>query len=300
MELKKRWKSKAYRASAERIIDAVAEGGKISSDISPFEAVDGRMDLRCFSFGKGISFQGCVVKDTDLSGSNFADAWIEACLFENVRFNGAQLKNIKDHDNEFTGCSFSRASFFGAGIGFKGSKYNHCVFENANFKQAVFIRAEMNHCAFIDCMLKGVDFNATSFEDCRFSGRLEDVWFRGGFPVKSDIKDFGKPRKNRMRHVSFEDASLWGITFSDKLDLSTVLVPKDGKHILCYEWKKRLTKLKKELSDWPLDEKREASIFIRSHLVHAQNQDWYILNIDDVKSDYGEQLALKLTGRLSI
>jgi hypothetical protein len=146
--------------------------------------------------------------------------------------------------------------------------------------------------------LHGVDFGASSFVHCEFSGKLQSVWFRGGFPLESDIQHFGVPRKNVMASVSFEKASLWGMTFSDHCDLSTIVMPSEGSYRLYNEWHNRLERLKQEIDNWPHELQREAHIFADVYLVHAEDQDWYLLNCDEVIIDEGEELGTRIINAL--
>jgi len=41
----------------------------------------------------------------------------------------------------------------------------------------------------------------------------------------------------------------------------------------------------------PAPDKREAEIFIDSHMVHAQSQEWYILDGADLESEFGSELG---------
>jgi fluoroquinolone resistance protein len=207
---------------------------------------------------------------------------------------------MSPNTNDFNNCLFLNSDFSFAAIGYRGSKYVDCVFDKCNFKKAIFIRAEFMRCKFIDCKLKGVDFNASSFEECAFVGKLEDVWFRGGFALASDIEDFGEAKKNRMKNVSFEDAHLYGLTFSNDCDLSTVTLPSDGKYFLFNNWRQRLEKLKKEVNNWPQIQRREGEIFANSCLVHAKTQNWYLLGFDDIQKDYGLEVAKRIIATLTI
>jgi fluoroquinolone resistance protein len=218
-----RWKKSAQASAAlPGIIEALKSGGHLGAESSPFGRVGDLCDVRGLQVPDGMRILSRHVKDADFSWGFIRLAWIQNCVFENVRFDNATI-DTADHGNRFTGCSFVGTSFQD-GIGYRGSSYNNCRFEKVDFRRSVFTRADMNDCIFSDCKLKGVDFNASSFVNCMFEGKLEDVWFRGGFPLPVNVTDFGEPRPNRMQGVSFANASLWGITFSNGCDLSSVVV----------------------------------------------------------------------------
>jgi len=147
------------------------------------------------------TLSGCSFVNCDLSGAVFASAWLEDCHFDNTRLDRADLSDISDQGNSFGRCPFCNTRFVKAAIGYKGSKFLGCRLVKANFRGAVFVRAEFDDCAFSECGLKGVDFNASCFRNCSFEGPLNDVWFRGGFPLASDVTECGEPQTNCMRNT---------------------------------------------------------------------------------------------------
>jgi fluoroquinolone resistance protein len=128
---------------------------------------------------------------------------------------------------------------------------------------------------------------------------LKNVWFRGGFPLQSDIIHFGSPKKNEMREVSFENAELEDVTFSDNCDLSTVTIKSSNHYYKYNRWKSKLEFLKLESLNWDNFEKKEIDIFLKTYLVHAEHQDWYIINRNDLERDYGKDVSLKIIDSLN-
>jgi len=147
--------------------------------------------------------------------------------------------------------------------------------------------------------MKDIDFDASFFDNCIFEGELNDVWFRGGFPLHSDCDRFGVPKKNEMKNVSFEKAELKDLTFSDNCDLSSVRIKNNDKYYKYNHWEKRLEFLKSEISNWEEKEKKEAEIFSDVHLVHAKSQQWYIINREDMERNYGKEVAVKIINKLN-
>jgi len=296
-----RWTTPEARLALDQTIKIFGCGGMINSDLLPFGRVDGFFDMRGFPLSANFHprmLVKCIFKGFDFSEASFRDLWIEGCVFDNCVFNKAELVGIKDHANKFINCSFVGTCLGDAGLGHKGSSYKNCLFDRTSFDKARFIRAEFDDCKFDQCRFKGVDFNASSFVNCEFSGKIEDVWFRGGFALKDDISDFGVPRKNAMKNVSFEKASLWSMTFSNQCDLSTIKLPLEGNYKLYSNWRLRLEFVKKETSNWTLEEKKQGEIFVNSYLVHAKTQDWYLLNCEETLQELGEDLGLKIIAGL--
>jgi hypothetical protein len=227
----------------------------------------------------------------DLSASTLSGAWIEACSFENVTFNDVAAVKVADHGNRFVECAFVGTSLKEAAIGYRGSQFVRSTFVEADFRRAVFIRPEVDDVTFVDCRFEGTDLNGASFFRCTFRGEVKETWFRGGFALPGDKDQFGNPRPNKMENVSFENARLFGVTFSDGCELSTVALPSDGSCFRFDRWKLRLEKLLEFAATCPAEERKEIEIFCRAHLVHAPWQDAYILSREDLRADYGDRVA---------
>lgn len=283
-----RWASRRNDAAADRSFHAFITGKPLTAGDTPFGLTDRQLiDLRgCPAQQMRVS--GVVARNVDFSYGDFSSSWLEGNRFENCLFEKTCFKDFSDHGNMFRNCVFSRCNFRLGAIGYEGSRFVDCIFEECTFQRAVFIRAEFVNTDFIECKLRGVDFNGSSFEECRFEGIVEDVWFRGTFASESDFKEFGQPKGNKMLNVSFEKAQMVDLTISDGCDLSTIKLPRSGKYFRFDRWLSRLQCLERKLPDWDDEyKKHEASIFIRVALVHAQKQDWKVLNLDDLARTYG-------------
>ncbi|MDD4673996.1 MAG: hypothetical protein PHI03_13790 [Bacteroidales bacterium] len=290
--LKNRW---IGNNDAKEALDEIKllfrNGGMFKNEHSPFGLTkDGLIDFRGIDL-RQQQIKKIKIKNIDLSHSQFGNAWIENSVFETVNFENVDFTEISERGNLFHNVKFSNCKFNKAGIGYEGSQYLHCLIEKSSFTKTVFIRGEFVNTQFIDCKLKGVDFNASSFENCSFVGRLEDVWFRGGYAYPSDDANFGKAKKNQMRNVSFSGAILEGVNFSNGCDLSTVQLPSTNNYILFNNWEKRLEHLKEVIKEWSTPQRKEAEIFSSSFLVHAKTQDWFIVNIEELQRDFGVDVA---------
>ncbi|WP_430909125.1 pentapeptide repeat-containing protein [Maribacter sp. 2-571] len=234
-----------------------------------------------------------LVQGTYEKGS-IHNCWLENSLFREVTFIRTDFSHTSDHGNVFDTVNFKNCKLNRAAIGYDGSKYMNCVFENCNFTGAIFIRGEFDDCKFVNCKLKGVDFGASSFMNCSFEGKVMDVWFRGGYAASYGEKEFGKARANTMLNVSFEEAELEYPTFSNNCDLSTIRLPKKGNYHLFDKWPERLTFLKGEIESWPEMEKKDAMDFIEAHMVHAKTQPWYAIGGRELEEDYKNLIWPKL------
>lgn len=218
----------------------------------------------------------------DFSNGLLQKLWIEHCTFEDVVFDRANLSELLDHCNNFKSCSFHEADFRSAMIGYGGSRYENCVFEKARFSGTAFIRPEFNSCKFLKCKLKGVNFNASSFVDCVFQGKLEKVCFKSGFAESNQVLALGEPRKNKMTGVDFSKADLCNVSFSHDCDLSSIAMPTDNSHLLYDNWKERLERATKLINAWPENDRSRGLLFIESHSVQDDRQYWRVLNKNQI------------------
>lgn len=281
-QLQDRW----TKDDLDRVASALRGGGQLVDSHVSFSRHDMRIDLRGFKMPAPVRLINAKLIDVDLSGAQLTPLWLERSCFENVLFDHARIERFSDQGNWFERCSFRGASLAECRLGYQGSQYRHCIFERCSFHKGGAIRAEFYNCRFTDCKLNNVDFEASSFEDCVFEGKLSDVWFRGGYPYPSYERKFGTPKMNRMLNVSFARAELDFCTFSHGCDLSTVILPERGEYRRYDKWAKRLSRLAMDAADWPDPARTEGQLFLKVEAPHAQTQqDWMILNIAQVRAE---------------
>lgn len=290
--LKNRWR--ANSDALNNILNTAENGGYIGKRHSPFEALtNDKNDLRGIDLSQKL-IKNLSVENSDLSFSNFRSSRIENSVFKQIVFEKTDFSEISDVGNLFDNCLFLSCKFKNAGIGFDGSIYSNCLFKSSSFVNTVFIRSRFSSTKFINCKIDNIDFNASSFENCNFTGKLENVWFRGGFALASDKKEFGEPLENLMKNVSFENSVLVGVNFSNGCDLSTITLPKKGNYQLFKNWLEKLKYLENSIVKWDKSEKIEAEIFVRSYMVHAKNQNHFLINVEEIRDEFGIELASKI------
>jgi uncharacterized protein YjbI with pentapeptide repeats len=252
-----RWRFEGILGRAfEKVTEIFQNGSKIQSEFIPAEFINGKIDIRGIK-NEESKIKNCECTNIDFSFSSFKNCWIENSLFEKCLFKKVDFSDFSDHKNNFNECTFIECNFNSSGIGYDGSEFLECIFDNCKFTKTIFNRPEFIGVIFKNCRIKNIDFNASSFEDCSFEGELDDVWFRGGFPTKSQVEYFGEPKVNKMKNVSFENAELRDLTFSNNCDLSLVKINPSDKYYKFDNWKKRLEVLKSESSIWGDKEKKK-------------------------------------------
>lgn len=291
-QLGTRWQDAAGKEFVDRLVSMGRSGNGFSVSESPFGVIENELlDLRGLRFAEKAELRRVSFSPADFGAASWKGVWLERCTFNKAKFDGSGFQKIAEHGNEFIDCTFLKSSFREAAIGYKGSRFETCTFDSADFSRAVFVRPEFDGCAFYRCKFDGCDLNGSSFERCRFVGTLRGVWFRGGFAHPNDVSQYGQPRVNRMVEVSFESACLRDVTFSNTCDLASVKPPADGHHELIAQWPEKLRDLQEQAQNWPAAVSKAATAIAATNLVHARTQDWFILNRDDLEDEFGGEIA---------
>lgn len=287
-ELISRWSEGAGASAHAAILRALQKREKII-DLTPFQTTHGRADFRGISTGTLRGVRGAELACMDLSHSNLQGVRATDCSFKDLRFSNASMHDFVDEKNEYERCRFQKTSFCGAHFGVERSRFTNCIFEECNLTKLRFGVVEFNSCRFDRCRLNGVDFGASSFIDVEFVGKLENVWFRGRDPFTEFSKGpAAQQRTNEMKGVSFAQAELWDVTFSDNCRLSGTVIPTDEEHYLLDHWQERLEFTLRTMEAW---HNTQASNYIAAFMPHAENQSEYIVNRKAFIKELGEEVG---------
>jgi fluoroquinolone resistance protein len=303
LDLKKRWQAEPARAFVETLARYGRSGNGYEIQDSPFGFMPetGRLDLRGLVLPERTELRRITFRSTDLTGAAFIRPWFELSRFENTCFDDASLPELGEKGSVFEKCTFRNTSLRRSHVGYNGSRFKDCRFEKTDFIQTGFIRPEFDDCCFDICTFSGVDFRAASFERCEFRGEVRGVWFHGEYQVPSVLEEFANPRPNRMSSVSFRNATLFDITFSDGCDLSSVTPPDDGRHALFDRWQERIRSVFERSRAWPDPCRRQGEIFYTSCVSHPnrdgtypKEQNWYLIGVDELMNQHGKQPGMKI------
>jgi uncharacterized protein YjbI with pentapeptide repeats len=258
------------------------------------DVIDDRLDLRALVFADGsIRAKGCRFENIDFSQAKFSGPFFTDCVFENCLFDGADLSDMAQWRSAYARCSFRHTNFSRASFGASGATYSDCIFERASFSRAVFIRPVFERCRFDNCKLKGVDFNGSSFEECQFTGVIADAQFRGGYGAPDLEETFGTAKPNRMFNVDLSEAILRMVGFHNHCDLSTVIIPQDGNHLLIRHFPAVVAMMESEEKRVAEDRelRRGYQIWLTTLRQLASYQEMYIVNKLDFAERDGERFA---------
>lgn len=284
-----RWSSARGKEAKDRVLGMIRESS-IDKPTSPFgQSSDGLEDLRGLDLSTVSRLQNSDVCDADFSFSNFRGIELQNCGFRNILFFGTNLSEVFDENSVFRECTFDECTFRDANLGLGRCQYIGCHFRQCNLAGLRMGQNEYDKCVFQDCDLRGCDFGASSFHDVQFTGRIEGAWIRGRDPFLEFTSGIGAQlRQNSMSNVSFANATLWSVTFSDHCVLRDVDLPSDGSHLFFDRWNDRIQCALSRLDERSSDA-RTAKKFVLSFLPHAQSQNEYILNRDYVYLTIGKE-----------
>jgi len=216
-----------------------------------------------FVYGKRLRFSNVAWQDIDFSYANLDSAIIENCILKNVLFNDVVGQGINDRGSTFQDCSFFKADWRGATLGLDGARYESVKFQRSDLRNIHCYRGYFVDCDFSDAKLENIDFKVSHFSNCKFKGKLKKIWFRGYYSLKSEEKRYGVTERNLMQNVNFAEAQFWDVMFTQKIDLSTVTPPQDGKHVMFPRWQYTLEASRQEVEEqWNGSMKEEASRYL--------------------------------------
>jgi uncharacterized protein YjbI with pentapeptide repeats len=200
--------------------------------MTPAPFVTDRREAREFHFeelGGLTELRECVVRDADFSHAVLDGLRFHGCRFENVRFDGAHVRELRMWQSSFADCTFDHAKLGGWTIGGVENRVRNCLercsFVRADLRGAAGGAPHFEHCVFDHARLDRVDFDGGLFRRCVFRGRLVEV----GFSRRSWAQKVNED--NDMLEVDFSDAELIYTTFRD-LPLATVTWPTSETHVL--------------------------------------------------------------------
>ncbi|HRF82549.1 MAG TPA: pentapeptide repeat-containing protein, partial [Flavobacteriales bacterium] len=252
-----RWKKGIGKEFADHLLKWGRSGNGLVISESPFGMTeDGLLDFRGLQFGQRVELLRVEFKAADFSKAQFKDARIGLSTFTDSLWEKSDFRGLVESGSKYIRCRFTNCAINGSFIGYKGTHFDTCFFKGCNFKRTSFIRPEFDDCIFDNNNFNGCDFFGSSFERCEFNGVLKDVRLRGGFPLPDFESKYGKSRPNKMLNVSFKNADLIEMTYSDRCDLSTVTVPIVGDYALLEHWPERLLRLEQIAESWPPQEQK--------------------------------------------
>ena len=161
------------------------------------------------------TFDNFDFSNTNFNSSNFHNVNFINCLFFKSNLKGSKLF----YESNFDSCRFEGIDLSNSTFGSHKGTYTKCIFEKCEFKGKEFNFTEFIDCDFIKTKFKKVNFNGSKFENCRFSGKFDDVTFNG-------IYDTNASKTECLKNVDFSEAIFGEFVNFYNCDLSTCIPPK--------------------------------------------------------------------------
>ena len=157
--------------------------------------------------------------DFDFSNTVFENTAFESCIFQDCLFFKSNFNHIGLWGCDFINCQFISADMRNIPIGVDGGILKNCSFQKCNFQGQHFEYPFFDNCIFDKCKLKNINFNDSSFRNCKFIGKLEDVTFNG-------IYNNRKRERTVLENVDFSETVFGDFVSFEDCDLSSSIPPK--------------------------------------------------------------------------
>lgn len=201
---------------------------------SPFGHTEaGLQDWRGIPLSKLDALEGLEVCEGDFSSGNLSQLRVSKCAFRGCVFDGSNLQRVIIRSCKFEECRFRRTDLRFAQIGTSGSSFDRCIFEKVRVTRAGFHNPVFREMKFWGKDWGNVDFGASGFWDCVFSGAIRGVTFRGDYQFPGQREMNGIPEGTGLHDVSFEDAELHWVGFTNGCALDHIILPRSGSSFLC-------------------------------------------------------------------
>jgi uncharacterized protein YjbI with pentapeptide repeats len=266
----------------------------ILGESSPFGVTaDGCQDYRGAPISHVQGAEGLLVEGCDFSDASFRNLRMAGCSFKNSIFDSADMSHISIRSSEFANCRFQKTDLKLAQVGITGSKFNRCIFEHVRVARAGFHNPVFEDMVFDGPDWRSVDFRASGFWNCAFKGDVRGVVFRGDYqlPVEREIN--GPPGRTGLHNVSFADAELFWVGFTNGCLLVDITLPRSGSAFICnvsplLNFEHNLTSL------YPAEVAERAAKYFEIVRVYAPLQPVQIVSRNDLVDRVGPDNGPKL------
>ena len=315
-----RWET-THKVLKQEVISAIQRSKQFET-IEGLQKVNDKWDLRGLKFpdpknvekirsydhitgpflAKKIRFSHVDLSYADLNYSYWEDCELEFCVF-----NETKLKDVHIMASDFLKCDFIKSnftnSFIGQNVGDNSGSFIDVDFIECNLSSVNFCFPRIEGCSFERCNLKKVNFDGSRFVNCRFEGILDSCFFRGYsiYPHTSFLWIFNRahPRNypNLMMNVDFSKAILFGVSFTNEINLTNCILPQDGSALLVKNREITYQKAKDIINrEWDGEYKRIALSYIDEIFLSndRQHQDNDIVDMNFMKDGGMDEFGRKL------
>jgi uncharacterized protein YjbI with pentapeptide repeats len=235
----------------------------------------------------GVVIRGAKWQNLDFSGSRLRGMRLFGCDIENCRFDDCRLEGLRMwsmsiRDTSFKGADLRNSALGGVQDGTR-NVFVGIDFTDADMRGTVYKAAAFDRCLFRNSRLVKIDFQTSTFTNCRFEGELNDVLFyRRGFRGETFPA-------NEMLNVDFTGATLHDVGFRG-LVLDRVQFPSDDEHVVIKDFASALDRMTETFTHLGDATAKKLIAFVRMHRKWAvPNQVQGVVNITDLREVVGEE-----------
>ena len=203
--------------------------------------------------------------------------WLEEITLRNVDFSGVQFGTrsgdggLTVHACVFEDCDFREAVFHVADLGWQTfSVYRRCAFDRSKLRQILgrsplsmafqLGEARFEECTFFDAEIRGWLAHEAEFVDCRFRGTIDGCRFFG----RAVDRKWLRPRKrNEYRGNDFREVEFSGVRFEDGIPIGKQLWPESDDYVRLDRVRERIRAVTAQIENWEDDERREAELVLK-------------------------------------
>lgn len=250
-----------------------------------------------------IEFKNKEFNSIDFGKSNLSKSIFTKCVFKNCSFLKVNFKESRFFGCEFTDCRFERTDFSYALFARDGNslgKFDNCVFNAVSLRKSQLDFPLFSNSTFNNSDFDSVDFNGSRFSNVKFTGKVENVRFRG---IGHDLSKSLLPWKNinptdyrnPMKNVDFSGALLIATDFSHAIDLKDCIWPSQNTFLLIKEHKKIFINLQNNFETFGKEDKLAAQRIVKNQYLLPIYNDQDVLFIDKnvIEELYGKEFTNK-------
>ena len=246
------------------------------------------MDAKWHQYRKwrNLDFTG-----SKLNGIRFFGSEIRGCQFDDCQLQDFRVWTSRFSETSFRGASMQEAALGGVQDG-QRNVFSDVDFSDADLSDSCYMAAGFERCMFRNTNLAKVDFQTSTFAECKFEGELREVIFnRRGFGGEAFPA-------NEMMNVDLSRARLRFVEFRG-LSLDQVRLPTDAEHIIIKNYTATLDQMIQALRFQNDTAAKKLTVFLASYRKWAApGQFRGVLNIEDLKEIAGEDGAERVISLL--
>ena len=179
-----------------------------------FKGVDFRTDRLASGEYELCTFINCIFRDTDLTGSGFAECEFVDCDFSNAHGKSIIMRDLKFKNCKMLGFRFDQCNPFLLSFYFEDCFLNFTSFYKLKIKGTKFLNCVINQADFT-----GADLSQSVFYKCDLNGAIFQNTILAGANFQSAWEFNIDPEVNLLKGAQFSVGNLAGLLTKHKLKI---------------------------------------------------------------------------------